>query len=108
MAKLIYSALTSFDGSVADQYGTFDWAELDEEVHAFVNDLERTGGTNLYRPNLPESRKLARPSEPTIGPANASVFPRERTLSTSWGSLVRAQHGPPRIPFTKRDFSVSG
>ena len=45
MAKLIYSALTSLVGYVADEYGKFDWAEPDEEVHAFVNNLERTVGT---------------------------------------------------------------
>ena len=48
MAKLIYSALTSLDGYVADENGNFDWAEPDEEVHAFVNDLERPIGTYLY------------------------------------------------------------
>ena len=48
MAKLIYSALTSLDGYVADEQGKFDWAEPDEEVHAFVNDLERPIGTYLY------------------------------------------------------------
>jgi dihydrofolate reductase len=48
MAKLIYSAITSLDGYVADEDGNFDWAEPDEEVHAFVNDLERRVGTNLY------------------------------------------------------------
>jgi dihydrofolate reductase len=48
MAKLIYSALTSLDGYVADEDGNFDWAEPDEEVHTFVNDLERQVGTYLY------------------------------------------------------------
>jgi dihydrofolate reductase len=48
MAKLIYSAITSLDGYVADEAGNFDWAMPDEEVHAFVNDLERPIGTYLY------------------------------------------------------------
>jgi dihydrofolate reductase len=47
MAKLIYSAITSLDGYVADEDGKFDWAEPDEEVHSFVNDLERPVGTYL-------------------------------------------------------------
>ncbi len=47
MAKLIYSAIASLDGYVADEDGKFDWAEPDEEVHAFVNDLERRVGTHL-------------------------------------------------------------
>jgi dihydrofolate reductase len=48
MARLIYSAITSLDGYVADEQGKFDWAEPDEEVHAFVNELERPVGTYLY------------------------------------------------------------
>jgi dihydrofolate reductase len=48
MAKLIYSAITSLDGYVADEEGKFDWAEPDEEVHSFVNDLYRSVGTELY------------------------------------------------------------
>jgi dihydrofolate reductase len=48
MAKLIYSAITSLDGYVADEQGKWDWAVPDEEVHAFVNDLVRPVGTHLY------------------------------------------------------------
>ena len=48
MAKLIYSVITSLDGYVADEDGNFDWAAPDEEVHTFVNDLERPVGTYLY------------------------------------------------------------
>jgi dihydrofolate reductase len=33
---------------VADEDGNFDWAAPDEEVHSFVNDLERPVGTYLY------------------------------------------------------------
>ena len=48
MAKLIYSAISSLDGYVADSDGNFDWSAPDEEVHRFVNDLERPIGTYLY------------------------------------------------------------
>jgi dihydrofolate reductase len=48
MAKLIYSAVASLDGFVEDAQGRFDWAAPDEEVHAFVNELERPIGTYLY------------------------------------------------------------
>jgi dihydrofolate reductase len=48
MAKLIYASIASLDGYVADRDGNFDWAAPDEEVHAFVNDLERPLGTHLY------------------------------------------------------------
>jgi len=48
LAKLIYSALMSLDGYVADRDGNFEWAAPDEEVHTFVNNLEHTIGTHLY------------------------------------------------------------
>jgi dihydrofolate reductase len=48
MANLIYTAITSLDGYVSDEDGKFDWGEPDEEVHAFVNVLERLVGTYLY------------------------------------------------------------
>lgn len=48
MAKLIYSAIISLDGYIEDEGGSFDWAAPDEEVHAFVNDLERPVGAYLY------------------------------------------------------------
>ena len=48
MAKLIYSAFTSLDGYVADETGNFDWAELDEEVHAFINSREMQIGTYFF------------------------------------------------------------
>lgn len=48
MAKLIYAGIMSLDGYTADADGKFDWSMPDEEVHAFVNDLERPIGTYLY------------------------------------------------------------
>ena len=48
MGNLIYSAITSLDGYIEDAKGNFGWAAPDEEVHAFVNQLERPVGTYLY------------------------------------------------------------
>jgi dihydrofolate reductase len=48
MAKLTYLMLASLDGYVADEDGTFEWAEPDEDVHTFVNELDRALGTHLY------------------------------------------------------------
>jgi dihydrofolate reductase len=48
MANLSYLAIASLDGYVEDEHGKFEWAAPDEEVHAFVNELERTVGTHLY------------------------------------------------------------
>jgi dihydrofolate reductase len=48
MAKLIYSAIMSLDGYIEDRDGKFDWAVPNEQVHRFINDLERGAGTHLY------------------------------------------------------------
>ena len=48
MARLVYSAITSLDGYVADREGDFSWSAPDDQVHGFVNDLLRPVGTHLY------------------------------------------------------------
>lgn len=48
MARLIYSTLTSLDGYIEDSTGAFQWAAPDEQVFAFINDLDRPLGTYLY------------------------------------------------------------
>ena len=48
MANLIYSAITSLDGYIEDESGSFEWAAPDAEVLAAVNALERPIGTYLY------------------------------------------------------------
>ncbi|MDI3421162.1 dihydrofolate reductase family protein [Streptomyces luteolus] len=47
MARLLYTVITSLDGFIADEDGSFDWAAPDDEVHAFINDQERSVGTQL-------------------------------------------------------------
>ena len=67
--KLVYTAITSLDGYVNDESGNFDWAAPDEEVHAFVNDLERDIGTYLYGRRLYEvmvAWETMQSGEPTI------------------------------------------
>jgi len=48
VADLIYSAIMSIDGYIEDEAGRFGWAEPDEEVHSYINDLVRDIGTYLY------------------------------------------------------------
>jgi dihydrofolate reductase len=57
MARLIYSAIMSLDGYIADADGGFEWAAPDEEVHAFVNELERPVGTYLYGRRMYETMR---------------------------------------------------
>ena len=77
MAKLVYASITSLDGYVADEDGNFDWAAPDEEVHAFVNDLERSVGTYLYGRRIYEVMRYWE-TAPTEGdePAVAGDFAR--------------------------------
>jgi dihydrofolate reductase len=58
VARLVYSAITSLDGYIADERGNFDWAEPDAEVHAYVNDLERPMGAHLYGRRLYEVMRV--------------------------------------------------
>jgi dihydrofolate reductase len=69
MAKLIYSAIASLDGYIEDANGKFDWAAPDEEVHAFVNDLERPVGTYLYGRGLYETMVAWETLDPGESPA---------------------------------------
>ena len=54
MANVVYGVLASLDGYVADESGNFDWAAPAEDVHRFVNQLERSIGTYLYGRRLYE------------------------------------------------------
>ena len=79
MAKLIYSAITSLDGYIADEEGNFDWAAPDEEVHAFVNDLERRIGTYLYGRRMYDVMRYwetapTDPDQPTVVKDYAAIW----------------------------------
>ena len=63
MASLIYSAIGSLDGYIEDADGKFDWAAPDEEVHAFVNDLDRSVGTFLLGRRMYETLQYWETSE---------------------------------------------
>jgi dihydrofolate reductase len=78
MAKLIYSAITSLDGYVADGDGNFDWAEPDEEVHAFVNDRERSVGTYLYGRRMYETM---------VGWETAHTFADQRLVMKDYAQI---------------------
>ena len=54
MGRLVYSAIASLDGYIADADGKWDWSFPSPEVHAFVNDLMRPARTHLYGRRLYE------------------------------------------------------
>ncbi len=103
MAKLIYSAITSLDGYVEDEHGRFGWAKPDEEVHAFVNELERPIGTYLYGRRLyetmvwwetidtgPAQNAVARDFAELWRAAEKIVY--SRTLETVSSARTRVEH----------------
>jgi dihydrofolate reductase len=79
MAKLIYSAISSLDGYVEDEDGNFDWAVPDEEVHAFINDLDRPLGTYLYGRRMYETM-IGWETDPTL----ADSSPLMRDFAQNW------------------------
>jgi dihydrofolate reductase len=79
IAKLIYSAITSLDGYIADKDGKFDWAVPDEEVLAFINDLERPLGTYLYGRRMYELMVVWE-----TDPSAAELSPRSRDFAEIW------------------------
>ncbi|HEX2991575.1 MAG TPA: dihydrofolate reductase family protein [Anaerolineales bacterium] len=81
MAHLIYSAMTSLDGYIEDKSGRFDWAEPDEEVHRFVNDLERSAGIHLYGRRMYETMMVWE-TEPSL----AAESPFMRDYAEIWQS----------------------
>jgi dihydrofolate reductase len=72
MARLLYSAITSLDGYVADENGNFDWAAPDEQVHAFVNDQERPVGTYLYGRRMYETMRFWESDHPEFAQSAVS------------------------------------
>jgi dihydrofolate reductase len=125
MAKLIYSAITSLDGYSEDAEGKFEWAEPDEEVHAFVNDLERPIGTYLYGRRTYETMVFwEKPQELSAQPpfvqdfaeiwkrADNIVYYRTLQTVTSARTLIEREFDPEAIRRLKAeagaDLSVGG
>ena len=73
MARLIYSAIMSLDGYTADADGRFEWAAPDEEVHGFVNELERPVGVYLYGRRMYETMRYWETAHTLAGQSPASL-----------------------------------
>jgi dihydrofolate reductase len=125
MASLIYSAITSLDGYVADEEGNFDWAAPDEEVHAFVNDLERPIGTYLYGRRMYEVMTYWETAQAVAGQppfaldyaeiwqaADKVVFSTTLVTASSARTRIERDFDPEKIRDMKasasRDLSVGG
>jgi dihydrofolate reductase len=124
VAKLIYSAITSLDGYVADDDGNFDWAEPDEELHTFINDLERPIGTYLYGRRMYEVmvdwETLTLPDQPPFikdfaelwQAADKVVYSRTLETASSARTRIERRFDPDAVRHMKaaagRDITVGG
>jgi dihydrofolate reductase len=125
MAKLTYTAITSLDGYIEDEEGRFDWAVPDAEVHAFVNDLERPVGTDLYGRRMYETMAVWQTvgDEPGLPAAEADfaaawqardkvVYSRTLDAVSTPRTRLEREFDPEAVRRMKegadRDISVSG
>jgi dihydrofolate reductase len=125
VARLIYSALASLDGYIEDENGRFDWAEPDEEVHAFVNDLVRPVGTFLYGrrmyetmlgwetdPGLAEQSRAMRDFAALWRAADKIVYSRTLEAASTERTRIERDFDPDAVRELKveaaRDLAVGG
>ena len=124
MARLIYTAIASLDGYVADERGNFDWAAPDEEVHQFVNDLERSTGTYLFGRRMYEVmvvwETLPLDDEPSVmrdyaeiwRAADKVVFSKTLVNATSARTRIEREFDPDAVRQMKaassRDLGIGG
>jgi dihydrofolate reductase len=125
VATVIYSAIASLDGYIEDTTGSFDWAEPDEEVHTFVNDLERPVGTYLYgrrmyemmvywetAHTLPDQRPVSRDFAAIWQSADKIVYSTTLETTSSARTRIERDFDPEVIRQLKstaeRDITVGG
>jgi dihydrofolate reductase len=124
VAKLIYSAITSLDGYVADREGKWDWSVPDDEVHAAVNDLERTTGTYLLgrrmydvlvaweTMDLEGKAAVLRDYQGIWRDTDKVVYSRTLEVPSSARTRIEREFGPDAVREMKeaaeRDLSVGG
>lgn len=125
MGRLIYTAITSLDGYIEDERGHFDWAAPDEEVHAFVNNLERPVGTYLYGRRMydtmvywetqgdgPDDHPVSREFAGIWRTADKVVYSRTLPSVTSQRTTLERDFDPPAVARLKeasdRDLGIGG
>jgi dihydrofolate reductase len=125
LASLIYSVIASLDGYIEDTEGQFGWAEPDEEVHAFVNDLQRSMGTYLYGrrmyetmagwetdPALAEHSEVARDFAEVWQAADKVVYSKSLEEAPTRRTRIERDFDPESVRRMKasadRDLSIAG
>jgi dihydrofolate reductase len=109
---LIYSAIASLDGYIEDASGKFDWAAPDDEVHAFINELERTVGTYLYGRRMYETMVAwetidSHPYAEIWRAADKIVYSRTLDSVSSKRTRIEREFDPEAIRRLKQEGDVS-
>lgn len=115
MAHLIYSAISSLDGYIEGRDGNFDWAMPDEEVHSFINNLERTAHTHLYGrrmyetmmawetdPNLAADSPLTQDFAEIWQAANKIVYSKTLAAASTRKTQIERNFNPESIQQLKK------
>ena len=120
MGRLVYAAITSLDLYTNDADGRFDWARPDEELHAFVNDMERPIGTYLYGRRMYETMAVWETmdtAEPLLvdyagiwRAADKIVYSRTLEAVSTPGTTLEREFDPDAVRALKErgDVSVGG
>jgi dihydrofolate reductase len=125
VAKLVYSAIASLDGYIEDSDGGFAWAVPSDEVHAFINDRQRSIGTHLYGrrlyetmagwetdPSLAEHSDLMRDFARVWQAADKVVYTRSLERAVTSRTRIEREFDPARVQLLKesaeRDLVVGG
>lgn len=125
MTRLIYSAISSLDGYIEDADGNFDWAMPDEEVHRFINNLERAAHTYLYGrrmyetmmvwetdPNLVAESPVTRDFGEMWQAADKIVYSKTLEAVSTRKTQIERSFDPEAIrqlkEVTKHDISIGG
>jgi dihydrofolate reductase len=125
LGKLIYTAIMSLDGYVADENGNFEWAAPDEKVHGFVNHLDEQIGTHLYGrrmyevmvawetvPALADQTKVVRDYAQIWQAADKIVYSTTLETVSSARTRIERDFDPDVVRqmkgSTERDLSVGG
>jgi dihydrofolate reductase len=125
MAHLIYSAISSLDGYIEDADGNFDWAAPDQQVHRFINDLERATGTFLLgrrmyatlqvwetNPDLAADSPLTRDYAEIWQAADKIVYSKTLEIAPTRKTKIERNFDPEAIrqlkDAAKQDISIGG
>jgi dihydrofolate reductase len=97
MGKLIYSLNVTLDGFVETPDHSLDWGTVDDELHSWFNEQERTFDASLYGRRLWETMSAHWPTAET-NPSSTEVM---KEYARIWNAI-------PKIVFSSTLHSVEG